>query len=127
MDCFPPSSLPKRTKRMIRLPRLTLPAVAMLACLAVGNLALAKSGSEAGPLKSLQVEQAAAGKSIVLRGRDARQQLCVTGVPKSGPLRDLTRSVQYDAEPAGIVAIDPSGLVTPLADGTTRLRITSAD
>ena len=36
--------------------------------------------ADPGSLKSLRVEQAATGKPVLLRGRDARQQLCVTGV-----------------------------------------------
>ena len=115
---------------MTRLPRLFLPIVIIVACvltvacLTGSNRAFAKTTSESGSVKSLCVEQAASGKTIVLRGRDARQQLCVTGIPKGGTARDLTRSVRYDAEPAGIVTIDPSGLVTPLTDGTAKLRVT---
>jgi hypothetical protein len=120
---------------MTRLPRLFLPHVLTVpcvvtvfvmtvACLTGNNAAFAKTASESAPVKSLRIEQAASGNTIVLRGRDARQQLCVTGVPKSGTARDLTRNVHYDAEPAGIVTIDPSGLVTPLTDGTAKLRVT---
>lgn len=112
---------------MTRFPRLILPAVATLACLAGVDAAIAKSNSESSALKSLRIEQAAAGKAILLRGRDARQQLCVTGVPQAGNPRDLTRSVHYDAQPAGIVAIDQSGLLTPIADGEVRLTVTGAE
>ena len=42
----------------------------------------------------------------MLRGGDARQQLCVTGVYSTGQLRDLTRAVRYSADPTGIVDID---------------------
>jgi hypothetical protein len=116
---------------MTRLPRLILPALAAVSCLTVTclagtNAAIAKTGSEPTALKSLKIEQAVAGKAIVLRGRDARQQLCVTGVPKDGNTRDLTGSVRYEVEPAGIIAVDPTGLVTPLVDGTVRLRVTGA-
>ena len=130
---------------MVRLPRQALVAsclcAAFLCCgvflwgVADGpGLALAATvrGSASGPARSsspaesltrLTVEQAAAGKAVLLRGRDARQQLCVTGTCTSGQLRDLTRTVRYAVEPAGIVAIDASGLVTPLADGTARVRV----
>jgi hypothetical protein len=76
-----------------------------------------------GSLKSLTVEQTAGGKPLLLRGRDARQQLCVTGVYSTGRLGDLTRGVRYAVAPAGIVEVDATGMVTPLADGTARVRI----
>lgn len=57
------------------------------------------------------------GELTKLRGADARQQLLVTGVARDGSLADLTRRVRFSCEPAGVVAIDPTGLVTPLADG----------
>jgi hypothetical protein len=76
-----------------------------------------------GQLKSLSVEQAATGKPVLLRGRDARQQLCVTGVHSLGQLGDVTRHVHFAVEPTGIVAIDATGMVTPLHDGTARVRV----
>ena len=83
---------------MTRLPRLFLPIVIIVACvltaacLTGSQRAFAKTASESGSVKSLCIEQAAAGKTIVLRGRDARQQLCVTGILKGGTARDLTHS-----------------------------------
>jgi hypothetical protein len=76
-----------------------------------------KGLGDPGTLNALRIEPDVDGKGIVLRGRDGRQQLFVTGVFSSGQLRDLTRSVQYTSEPAGIVAIDAAGHVTPTADG----------
>ncbi|HEX4149565.1 MAG TPA: S-layer protein, partial [Pirellulales bacterium] len=57
------------------------------------------------------------GAAPVLRGRDARQQLIVTERASSGQLSDVTRQATFRAEPAGIVEIDATGLVKPLADG----------
>jgi hypothetical protein len=82
-----------------------------------------KGLGDPGELKSLNVEQSAAGRAVVLRGGDARQQLCVTGVYSSGQLRDLTRAVRYSADPSGIVDIDATGLVTPLRDGEAHIRV----
>src|SRR5580704_5510573 len=82
-----------------------------------------KGLGDPGDLKSLNVEQATAGSPVVLRGSDARQQLCVTGVYSTGQLRDLTRSVRYSSDPAGIVDIDLAGLVTPLRDGAVHIRV----
>jgi len=55
--------------------------------------------------------------AFTLAGRDAWQQLIVTGEYASGQQRDLTRAVSYDAQPPGIVQIDATGLVTPLKEG----------
>ncbi len=62
-----------------------------------------------------------AGEAAALKGADARQQLLVTGTARDGDLADLTRRVQFSTEPAGIVSIDPTGLVTPQADGATTI------
>ena len=100
--------------------------LAAAACLGRQPLVAAnavKGLGDPGDLKSLTVEQAAAGNPVVLRGGDARQQLCVTGVYSTGQLRDLTRSVRYSAEPSGIVDIDATGLVTPLRDGEAHIRV----
>ncbi|MBI2826415.1 MAG: DUF1549 domain-containing protein [Planctomycetia bacterium] len=72
------------------------------------------ASADPSPLASLVFETGQAG---VLRGRDAQRQLVVTGKFAAGPPRDLTRQVTYQADPAGIVTIDSTGLVTPLADG----------
>jgi hypothetical protein len=56
---------------------------------------------------------------ITLRGTDARAQLLVHGpVSSDGATVDLTRSVRFEASQPGLVAIDPAGLVSPLASGT---------
>ncbi|HEV3299492.1 MAG TPA: S-layer protein, partial [Planctomycetaceae bacterium] len=102
--------------------------LAAAACLGPGQpLAAAnavKGLGDPGDLKSINVEQAAAGSSIVLRGGDARQQLCVTGVYSTGQLRDLTRAVRYSADPPGIVDVDNTGFIVPLRDGETHVRVT---
>lgn len=60
-----------------------------------------------------------------LVGPDARKQLVVDGLYASGQRRDLSRVVAYRAEPEGIVAIDSSGFVVPLANG--RVEVTAED
>ena len=52
-----------------------------------------------------------------LSGRDARQQLVVSGHFSSSQIRDLTHKVAYDVEPKGIVEVDKTGLVSPVAEG----------
>lgn len=54
---------------------------------------------------------------IEIRSPDARQQLFVTATNVDGPETDITRSVSWTVVPEGIVRIDDTGLVTPLADG----------
>lgn len=64
----------------------------------------------------------AGGGPVPIRGRDAMQQLLATGVYDSGQRRDLTRSVRYTAHPEGIVAVDATGLATPLSEGAATIR-----
>ena len=61
-----------------------------------------------------------AGDGFVLSGRDATRQLLVTGRSTDGQCRDLTRQVQYEARPDGVVRIDATGFVTPLREGRGR-------
>ena len=77
-----------------------------------------KGLGDPGTLQSLRIEPNLGEKGLKIRGRDARQQLFVTGVFSSGQLRDQTHTVKYTVEPAGIIAIDETVLVTPIADGT---------
>lgn len=56
--------------------------------------------------------------SIQLSKRDDRQQLLVTRTDSDGQKTDVTRAADFVAEPEGIVHVDESGLVTPLANGT---------
>ena len=66
--------------------------------------------------------QIAVGESdsarISMTGADARTQLIVQATFDSGLTRDVTRSISFVVEPAGIVQVDATGLVTPLATGT---------
>lgn len=75
----------------------------------------------AAPADSLRVEFREGATALTLKTADARQQLLVT----SAEGRDVTRSVVWSAEPAGIVEIDPRGLVRPLTDGSARISATS--
>jgi hypothetical protein len=107
--------------------RTGLSALATLA-LAVGGTAVAaapepKGLGDPGALQSLRVEPAA-GAGVVIHGRDGRQQVYVTGEYASGQLRDHTHEVKYAAQPEGIVAVDDTGLVTPLADGEAKVLAT---
>jgi hypothetical protein len=64
--------------------------------------------------------------AFTLDGRDARQQLIVDGKYDSGQIRDLSGTATYSVEPEGIVAVDSTGFVAPLADGAATITATSA-
>jgi mono/diheme cytochrome c family protein len=77
-----------------------------------------------GPVASLVVEP----PSISIDGPFSTAQLVVIGTFADGRTADLTRSVRFEpaaegADPRSLVAIGPGGLVRPLADGSTTLRI----
>lgn len=107
--------------------------IGWMTCVAVGisfsglpsasaeDVVKAKGLGDPGTLQSLRIEPNPDGKGFAIRGRDARQQLYVTGVYSSGQLRDITSTAKYSAEPAGIVEIDATGMVTPVADGTVAI------
>ncbi len=80
---------------------------------------IAAATSLAQPI-SLQIE-ATGTPELTLRGKDARQQLLVTGKLSDGALRDFTHAAHYTAAPAGIVKVDADGIVTPLADGAVTI------
>jgi hypothetical protein len=64
--------------------------------------------------------------TVTLDGQDARQQLVVSGKYSTGQLRDLTSSVEYAVEPAGIVTVEKFGLIVPQSDGTATITARSA-
>lgn len=78
-----------------------------------------------GVLNSLRIEpEAAEGQAgLIIRGRDARQQLVVTGEYSSGQFRDHTRSAKYTVEPAGIIEVAADGMVSPLKDGVASVKV----
>ena len=78
--------------------------------------------SEAATLVELSIAPA---NGVQLRGRDAQRQLMVTGKFSNGQTRDLTRQLAYTTRPPGILAVDGTGLVTPLADGKTTIEATT--
>jgi len=98
-------------------------ALAVVSFATVGTAAPeAKGLGDPGVLDALKVE-AEDGK-LTIRGRDARQQLIVTGMYSSGQLRDHTHAVKFSVAPEGIVQIAEDGLVTPLTDGDATVKAT---
>ncbi|WP_417387727.1 DUF1549 and DUF1553 domain-containing protein [Gimesia sp.] len=61
-------------------------------------------------------------KTIELTDPDACQQLLVTlKDDQTGAQRDVTREVKYELLPAGIVKVSPTGIVTPLSNGSATI------
>ena len=63
---------------------------------------------------------------VTISGRDSGQQLVVTGQYTTGQTRDLTRKAEYDVSPAGIVSVDGTGLITPIAEGEATMHVSAA-
>lgn len=77
---------------------------------------LAFHGAIAAKPAALQIEATGAAE-LKLRGKDAKQQVIVTGKLDDGALRDFTHDVKYSVAPEGVVAVDAGGIVSPVADG----------
>ena len=74
-------------------------------------------------IASLRVETGRdADGHVEIAGRDTGQQLIVT-VERDGRDVDVARQASYVTKPAGIVAVDASGWVTPLVEGKTTLTV----
>jgi hypothetical protein len=120
---------------MVTIPRSSLPGVTSLSLASVllllvvparGQSPQSPPASDTNPLVALTLETGRPGSTdsdgvVWLRGSEARQQLLVTGRLRDGRLVDYTRQVRYQSRPAGIVSIDETGFVTPLANGSVRV------
>jgi hypothetical protein len=71
-------------------------------------------------LATLQID-ATGAPALTLRGKDARQQLLVTGKLDTNAERDFTHKASYQAAPEGVVSVDANGLVSPVADGAATI------
>ena len=85
----------------------------------LGSLVLLAFATHA---SALTLHYRSGATNLVLNSKDARQQLLATAGD-----RDVTREVTWSAEPAGLVAIDKSGRVTPVADGQTMITAKAGD
>src|SRR5262245_56773376 len=112
----------------------TFAALALGVCVAASVFAAGEKAlrpkppglGDPGQLTSIAIEtgRAADGK-LTLIGNEASQQLVVTGTYSSSQVRDLSGTVVYKAEPANVVAVSATGLVTPLGDGTATVTATA--
>ena len=60
---------------------------------------------------------------VLISGRDAGQQLLINGDYTSGQTRDLTRDAQITITPEGIISIDETGYVSPVAEGDATIHV----
>ena len=63
---------------------------------------------------------------VLISGRDAGQQLLINGEYSSGQSRDLTRDVDYTITPDGIVRVDETGYLSPVAEGNATIHVKAA-
>ncbi len=92
------------------------------ALLVLAALAMPGSAAESPSAITIETGRTKAG-AFTLAGRDAGQQLVVTGHHAGGATRDLTRDAAYDSSPPGVVHVDKTGLVTPLKEGRATVRV----
>jgi len=94
-----------------------------LALLLAASVAGAQDKPAAQEPASLSIQAAGtedqdAGKAATLIGPEARLQVVVSAKMPDGRLVDWTSAAAYKTVPEGIVAVDASGLVSPLKEGT---------
>ena len=64
---------------------------------------------------------------VVIRSRDARQQLIVTAFNEDGSVQDVTREVTWTISDAAVLSVDPTGMAIPGADGNVKVTATLGD
>lgn len=67
-----------------------------------------------------------APKPLQLRYASGRQQLLATASCDDGLVRDLTRSVKWDVQPATIAKVSRHGVITPIANGDAVITATDS-
>lgn len=88
---------------------------------AAGTSAIAQAAD------GIRIQAGSDTAKLTLKTRDAAQQLLATGIAADGMEHDLTHKVAWTTEPAGIVSVDKTGRVTPLADGTATIKAAAPD
>ena len=115
----------------------TLPAAALLLAALVPAFLLnaqdppakpkAPGLGDPGQLTAIAVETGRLKDGLVaISGRDAGQQIVVTGQYATGQTRDLTHKATYEVSPAGIVNVDVTGLITPITEGEANVHVVAA-
>src|SRR5438067_2471267 len=106
---------------------LALPFLAVLTAADANDKLQAPGLGDPGQLVAIQVESGRLKDGLVtISGRDAGQQLVITGRYTTGQTRDLTRKATYEVSPAGIITADATGLITPIAEGDATVHVAAA-
>lgn len=93
---------------IMRLPRIF---VAALVALLAANDVLAE-------IRSISIVGADRVATANLDGPDSAWRIVVSGTSDDGDVFDVTPNARFRADPAGIIRVNESGIVTPVADGT---------
>ncbi len=114
------------------MPKLHPASAILMAALAVTPLFAADTPEppglgDPGKLTMITVETGRGDGTVLVSGRDASQQLIVTGHYDSGQLRDLSRSATYTVTPGNVVKVDSTGHVTPVGEGEATIHIHAGD
>ncbi len=103
---------------------LTSVLLAFASGLALAAVPEAPGLGDPGALKSISVDTGRTTDGVfTILGRDAGQQVIVTGHYSTGQVRDLSDRATYTAMPGGIVQVDSSGWVKPLSEGEATLHV----
>ncbi|HEY2837926.1 MAG TPA: DUF1549 domain-containing protein, partial [Pirellulales bacterium] len=106
---------------------LAVPFLAVLTAVNATDKPQAPGLGDPGQLVAIAVETGRLKDGLVtVSGRDAGQQLIVTGQYATGQTRDLTRKAIYEVSPAGIITADATGLITPIAEGDATVHVSAA-
>ena len=82
---------------------------------------------EPGTLEFVSIETGRTVDGVLtLAGRDASQQLLISGKFSSGQIRNLNPIATYHVHPAGIVNVDSTGWVTPVTEGQATIEAETA-
>lgn len=113
-------------------PRRSLRGVAMLlSLLAAGGLslpavpvALGETPPAAAPAVARVEISPATDNKVVIRSRDARQQLIATAVMADGTLQDVTRTAAWTISSPALLSVDATGMAIPAGDGDVTVTAT---
>ncbi len=96
--------------------------------LSVWGLALALVAMPSSPARSASMSRISVEPSAIrLDVARSRQQVAVTAHFADGSLRDLTAEATYEMDAQEIATVDSSGVIRPVADGATTVRIAVDD
>lgn len=86
-------------------------------------LLLATSGITATSAQVVPASLRAQPERITLDSPESTDQLLVIGIAADGGTIDLTRAAEYSCAASGIADVAPAGVVTPIRDGSLKIRI----